>query len=444
MAAASPSAMSASVRRGTWPERTPGDRSRRRPQGYPDASRGRRAAAPRARRSPHDGRPGHRDIRTHEALRRATRRRRRTCAPRAPRGGLRLPRAQRRGQDDDPADAARAWCARRRATPRCSARRPATRRASRGSARWSRRPASTRTSRAATTSACWRGHAGVPAIASRRCWATSGSASRAGDRTADVLAGMSQRLGVAAALLKDPELLVLDEPTNGLDPAGWREMRTFVGAAGRSRCHRAAVQPPHAEVEQVSDRVGVIRDGVLVAEGTVDELRGRARLRVLAHPAGRRRGSSRRCPGRRRRSRRRALDVAADGAAGRRDRRRARPRPGSPSRELVPRRASLGTSSSAHGGRIAQHEEHRRRAAGPAQARGDVDPARASGRCWAVYFAYVIPYALDPGEGTRAASGELLPSALAGTLRGRLPFFGGMFAPCSGCSRWAATSGRTG
>jgi ABC-2 type transport system ATP-binding protein len=97
---------------------------------------------------------------------------------------------------------------------------------------------------------------------------------------------MKQRLGVAAALLKDPELLILDEPTNGLDPAGMAEMRTFIRSLGDGG--RTVVLSSHlmGEIEQVSDRVGVIRDGALVAEGTVDELRGRAGLRVRAEPAG--------------------------------------------------------------------------------------------------------------------------------------------------------------
>jgi ABC-2 type transport system ATP-binding protein len=89
---------------------------------------------------------------------------------------------------------------------------------------------------------------------------------------------------VAAALLKDPELLILDEPTNGLDPAGMAEMRTFIRSLARGG--RTVVLSSHlmGEVEQVSDRVGVIRAGVLVAEGTVQQLRGRAGLRVRAEP----------------------------------------------------------------------------------------------------------------------------------------------------------------
>src|SRR5919109_4267310 len=95
---------------------------------------------------------------------------------------------------------------------------------------------------------------------------------------------MTQRLGVAAALLKDPELLILDEPTNGLDPAGMAEMREFIRSLAQGG--RTVLLSSHlmGEVEQVSDRVGVIRDGALVAEGTVEELRGRAALRVRAEP----------------------------------------------------------------------------------------------------------------------------------------------------------------
>jgi ABC-type multidrug transport system ATPase subunit len=107
---------------------------------------------------------------------------------------------------------------------------------------------------------------------------------RSADRWATYSQGMKQRLGVAAALLKDPELLILDEPTNGLDPAGMAEMRSFIRSLGRGG--RTVVLSSHlmGEVEQVTDRVGVIRDGELVAEGTVEELRGRAGLRVRAEP----------------------------------------------------------------------------------------------------------------------------------------------------------------
>jgi ABC-2 type transport system ATP-binding protein len=107
---------------------------------------------------------------------------------------------------------------------------------------------------------------------------------RASDRAATYSLGMKQRLGVAAALLNDPQLLILDEPTNGLDPAGMAEMREFMRSLGTGE--RTLILSSHlmGEVEQVCDRVGVIRDGSLVAEGTVEELRGRAGLRVRAQP----------------------------------------------------------------------------------------------------------------------------------------------------------------
>jgi ABC-2 type transport system ATP-binding protein len=107
---------------------------------------------------------------------------------------------------------------------------------------------------------------------------------RAADRFATYSLGMKQRLGVAAALLKDPELLILDEPTNGLDPAGMAEMRTFIRGLGRGR--RTVLLSSHlmTEVEQICDRAGVIRSGSLVGEGTVAELRGRETLRLRAEP----------------------------------------------------------------------------------------------------------------------------------------------------------------
>jgi ABC-type multidrug transport system ATPase subunit len=96
--------------------------------------------------------------------------------------------------------------------------------------------------------------------------------------------GMRQRLGVAAALLKNPALLILDEPTNGLDPQGMAAMRELVRSLGTG--DRTVLLSSHllAEVEQVCDRVGVIHRGRLVAEGAVAELRGASRLVVGAHP----------------------------------------------------------------------------------------------------------------------------------------------------------------
>ncbi|HEY8678591.1 MAG TPA: ABC transporter ATP-binding protein [Candidatus Dormibacteraeota bacterium] len=102
--------------------------------------------------------------------------------------------------------------------------------------------------------------------------------------------GMKQRLGVAAALLKDPPLLILDEPTSGLDPQGTVEMRALI--ADIKKEGRTVMLSSHLlnEVEITCDRVGVIARGRLVAEGTVDELRSRSgtsTLLVRAAPADR-------------------------------------------------------------------------------------------------------------------------------------------------------------
>ncbi len=105
-------------------------------------------------------------------------------------------------------------------------------------------------------------------------------ASRAKDPFRTYSLGMKQRLGVAAALLKDPPLLMLDEPTNGLDPAGMADMRQLIRRLGNEG--RTVLLSSHLmnEVEQVCDRVGVIAQGRIVAEGTVSELRGDAALLV--------------------------------------------------------------------------------------------------------------------------------------------------------------------
>jgi ABC-2 type transport system ATP-binding protein len=107
---------------------------------------------------------------------------------------------------------------------------------------------------------------------------------RAGDKFKKYSLGMKQRLGVAAALLKDPELLILDEPTNGLDPKGMAEMRNLIRSLGRGE--RTVLLSSHlmGEIEQICDRVGVIQNGKLVAEGPVAELRGEGGLLVRAEP----------------------------------------------------------------------------------------------------------------------------------------------------------------
>jgi ABC-type multidrug transport system ATPase subunit len=128
------------------------------------------------------------------------------------------------------------------------------------------------------------GHAGVPETRIEPALDEVELSSRGGDRFQTYSLGMKQRLGIAAALIKDPELLILDEPTNGMDPAGMAEMRTFIRSLGQGK--RTVLVSSHlmAEVEQTCDRAGVISRGRIVGEGTVDELRGRESLWVRAEP----------------------------------------------------------------------------------------------------------------------------------------------------------------
>jgi ABC-2 type transport system ATP-binding protein len=100
-----------------------------------------------------------------------------------------------------------------------------------------------------------------------------GLAQAAGKRVKAYSQGMRQRLAIALALLGDPDLLVLDEPTNGLDPQGMREVRTLLrGLADRGK---TVFVSSHllAEVEAMCDRVGVLARGRLVAEGRPADLR---------------------------------------------------------------------------------------------------------------------------------------------------------------------------
>ena len=94
-------------------------------------------------------------------------------------------------------------------------------------------------------------------------------ADRAKDHYAAYSLGMKQRLAVAATLLKDPDLLIFDEPTNGLDPAGIREVRDTMRDLGQRG--KTVLVSSHilAEVEQVADTVSIIGRGHLLASGSV-------------------------------------------------------------------------------------------------------------------------------------------------------------------------------
>ena len=108
-----------------------------------------------------------------------------------------------------------------------------------------------------------------------------GLASRGGDRFQTYSLGMKQRLGLAYAMLGDPELLFLDEPTNGMDPEGMAEVRELVRGLGTGG--RTVLLSSHLlhEVEQVCDSVTIISRGRLIAQGAVaDLLRARRREQV--------------------------------------------------------------------------------------------------------------------------------------------------------------------
>jgi ABC-2 type transport system ATP-binding protein len=100
-----------------------------------------------------------------------------------------------------------------------------------------------------------------------------GLAAAAGKRYRAYSLGMRQRLGIAAALLQPRDLLVLDEPTNGLDPQGTREVRALVSALAADGVTVLLSSHLLSEVEQVCTHVGVMHVGKLVAQGTLDELR---------------------------------------------------------------------------------------------------------------------------------------------------------------------------
>ncbi|MET1016632.1 MAG: ABC transporter ATP-binding protein [Leifsonia flava] len=93
--------------------------------------------------------------------------------------------------------------------------------------------------------------------------------------------GMKQRLGLANTLLMPRELLVLDEPTNGLDPQGTREVRALIRSLADSGTTVFVSSHLLAEIEQICTHVGVMSAGALVATGTLDELRQVGAARVI-------------------------------------------------------------------------------------------------------------------------------------------------------------------
>ncbi len=109
-----------------------------------------------------------------------------------------------------------------------------------------------------------------------------GLAARADERVKQYSLGMRQRLGIARALLGDPELLILDEPTNGLDPAGILEFRGLVRRlVGEGR---TVVLSSHLldEVEKICDAVAIVDRGRVVWQGPIDAIRGGTRTVLVA------------------------------------------------------------------------------------------------------------------------------------------------------------------
>jgi ABC-2 type transport system ATP-binding protein len=115
--------------------------------------------------------------------------------------------------------------------------------------------------------------AGVPRARVEEVLETVDLRDRGEDRFKGYSLGMKQRLGIAAALLKHPRLLILDEPSNGLDPAGIRDVRELIKRLGRDG-HTTVLLSSHllAEIQQVADSVTILARGRRVAHGPVSDV----------------------------------------------------------------------------------------------------------------------------------------------------------------------------
>ncbi|SDF00140.1 ABC-2 type transport system ATP-binding protein [Blastococcus fimeti] len=115
--------------------------------------------------------------------------------------------------------------------------------------------------------------AGLPRTRVEECLELVDLTGRAEDRFKGYSLGMKQRLGIAAALLKEPRLLILDEPSNGLDPAGIRDVRELIRRLGRDG-RTTVLLSSHllTEIQQVCDSVSILARGRCVASGPVGEV----------------------------------------------------------------------------------------------------------------------------------------------------------------------------
>ena len=119
--------------------------------------------------------------------------------------------------------------------------------------------------------------AGAPGTRVEECLELVDLRDRAGDRFKSYSLGMKQRLGIAAALLKSPRLLILDEPSNGLDPAGIRDIRELIKRLGRDGRTTVLVSSHLlAEIQHVCDSVTILARGRQIASGPVASVLSRA------------------------------------------------------------------------------------------------------------------------------------------------------------------------
>jgi ABC-2 type transport system ATP-binding protein len=124
----------------------------------------------------------------------------------------------------------------------------------------------------------------IPSSAIEPALERTGMSARAGDKYRSYSLGMKQRLGIAASLLPGPELLILDEPTNGLDPAGIVEMRSLIRSFTDEGITVLVSSHLISEIEQVCDHVVMIRAGKIVHQGPVADLRAQEGADIVVAP----------------------------------------------------------------------------------------------------------------------------------------------------------------
>ncbi len=126
--------------------------------------------------------------------------------------------------------------------------------------------------------------AGLPLARVDAALAQAGLTDAAGRRVGGFSLGMRQRLALAAAILAEPPVLIMDEPANGLDPAGIHWLRAFLRHLAEQGCTVLLSSHVLAEVEQTADHIVIVANGRVVRDASVAELTGAGRLRVRIAP----------------------------------------------------------------------------------------------------------------------------------------------------------------